>query len=260
MKIRSVHAMVLLAVILLALGCKKSNTLAPTPTVPPTSTKTPAPKDLPTKLLKGGYLWHRNVVMTGVDGKDSSYTETIADYISVVNDTEIQMRSEIDYNSSKQYRYEYVSSNDSEVVYENSGTTLTYKKKRNLLIWGSGKFAHYGVPGATQKWGEVNKKRMDSNRHWYYKYQHLMLHYSRENTDTLANAVVLFKALLDSNTYLSGADSTGSVYEDFFYNAGPNEVYIETILIYKMKENKIDYIDYGRTGTYAYDMTEYTSL
>lgn len=260
MKIRTVQVWVLVATIVLAASCKKSDSRAPDPTVPATPTKTPAPKDLPTQLLEGGYLWHRAAVMTGVDGKDSSYTKTKGDYLHVVNDTVIQMRGDIDYAFNKTSRYEYVSSNDSEVVYENDGVPLTYKRKRNVLIWGSGSTAYYGVPGATQIWGDINKKRMDTDRHWHYEYEHYMYHYTRANMDTLGNAVVLFAALLDSNIYLTGADSTGSLYEDFFYNAGPNEVYIETRLLYQVKENTIEYIDYNRTGTYAIDRRQYTSL
>ncbi len=262
MKKRSGRLLVILATTLLAIGCKKSSSPAPNPTRPPAPTKTPAPKDLPTKLLEGGYLWHRNAVTTGVDGKDSSYTETTADRIGVINDTEIQMWSQIDYKSSIQNNFEYVSSNDSEVVYVQKKATLTYKKKRNLLVWGRGSSPYYGVPGATKIWGEINKKRLDSERHWHYKYEHMMLHYKRENTDTLANAVVLFKLLLDDKLNLSGADSTGSIYEDYIYNPGPNDLNLTTRLEYRIRDNKIDYFNYNyyMSGGYVVDIRKYTTL
>ena len=251
MKIRVLLIVASLAAITTGTSCKKSSTSAPIPT-----------RVLNTNLLEGNYLWHKSGIMPGTDGKDSNYTTTLADGIRVLSDTELYFVSEIDYNNKSNNIYLFTSSNDSEIVYAKSGKTLTFKKKRNLLIWKLDKSTLFGVPDATSKWGNVNKKRMDTLRHWQYIYQYVMTPTATiENSDTLANAAVLFRELLDNNTSLGGADSTGSIYEVFHMKAGPFVLNLGTRLQYWTKENKIDYLNRNNGGgSYVTIITKYKTL
>ncbi len=254
MKVLFVRTMVMVAAIMMAIGCKKMSNTDAAPTTPS------VPKDLPTQLLEGGYMWHSRGVTTGADGKDSSYMVTIADVLRVVSDTEIEVRSEINWGADTQVLYTYASSNDSEVVYAKNENFLTYKKQRNLLIWVRYNTTYYGVPGATSKWGELNKKQIDKERHWHYIYEHNMLHTTRENPDTLANAVVLYSELMYATTYLSGADSTGSIYEKFIFNNGPKQKNLSSRLKFMTEDNKIDIVDYTWNVSYVTDIHRYKTL
>lgn len=254
MRIHSLQLVVVLAAIVMVAGCKKSNNIEAAPT-PPT-----VPSDLPTQVLDGGYMWHSIHTTTGISGKDSSYTVTTADVLTVVSDTEILVRSEINWSSDKQVGYKYTSSNDSEVVYSKNDNYLKYKKQRNLLIWVRYNIAYYGVPGATSKWGAENRKQIDTERRWHYTYEHNMLHTTRENSDTLANAVVICAELMNATSYLSGADSTGSIYEKFIFNNGPNQKNLATQLKYKKKSNEIDIVDYNWNVSYVAEIHRYKTL
>lgn len=105
-------------------GCKKRDN-------PPLTVR------LPTHLLEGEYVWHGKIT-TWIDGKDSLVDGMVSDGIYVVDDTTLKMASDARQNyawSGPGIVYTYTTSNDTEVVYKNGGSTIKFNFVSGRVQW-----------------------------------------------------------------------------------------------------------------------------
>lgn len=179
--------------------------------------------DLPTENLDGSYLWHGKL-SAYVNGKDTTVDGVVADDISVLNDTTLMISSDMNYNSNEQSVYKCRTYNDSELIFYQSTRTITYKLKRNLLVWNTGTSILYGVPGQTAKWEPLHQSKLNEVRSWH---RTEIDYYTTSGTrvtlpDTIGSALLLFNSVSSQSLWIAGADSTGIFYHTSFYDAGPN--------------------------------------
>jgi hypothetical protein len=211
---------VLAVLVAVGYGCKKQSGVTPVVIHPA------APTNLPTRQMKGSYLWHETYWYGG-----SLKNDVITYAIDVISDTAIKISKS---GSTGEAIYKYASSNDSEVVFYGSGSKITYKFNRNLIVWDRGGAVLYGVPGATAKWGALNRGLMHGNLHWH----HMDVSNSSSDTvrypDTVAYALALF-----SNGELTGADSTGCLFENYYYNSGPKEYISQGNIVYSVADDRV---------------------
>jgi hypothetical protein len=186
--------------------------------------------DFPTENLEDSYLLHGKIYIY-LNGNYTLVDGITTDEINVINDTTIAAFSEINYNSNEQLEYKLAAYNDSELIFSRSKITITYKLKRNLIVWKSGLSVLYGVPGQTDKWKFLHDAKLNEARLWnrtktdYYGNKEIL-------PDTIASAILLFKTVSGQSLWLAGADSTGVVYCTSHYNAGPNEFSINGNISY----------------------------
>ncbi|MCF8450633.1 MAG: hypothetical protein K9G49_12255 [Taibaiella sp.] len=197
--------------------------------------------DLPTENLDGSYLWHGKISVYD-DGKDIEVEGIVAEEINVINDSTLMIISNMNYNSNQQPEYKCRTYNDSELIFRLSANTITYKFKRNLVVWNRGTSILYGVPGQTTKWDRLHRPKLIEDRAWhrtgidYYITSGIKV----VLPDTIGSAFLLFGSVSAGRSmWLAGADSTGVVYHTSSYDAGPNIMSINGKISYFVSNDSI---------------------
>ncbi len=196
-----------------------------------------------------------------INGKDSIVVRRFADEIIYANDTGLRMASDKSSASLEWPEYKLTSFGETAVIFSRSSQqTIIYYCEQNLLVWRNGPSILFGVPGQTPKWEAIYAKQLGVPRTWartktYYDFSP---YYPTTEvlTDTIASALSLCHHSgysYSTGLQLKGADSTGLIYEEELYDAGPNSWNtIASMYYYAVTDRITIYSTSGGIGATSY--------